>query len=128
MTNNDTWPYVIRGQYGTMEFGDGLDLSEQSPWADEFRKANGIESRQIIGEDGKSRREPANGQAAAHLDAVPRRDHMGNFLDAVRNGDRLACDVDLGCSVMVAIKMGVEAYRQDKVLFWDDQTEEIVVS
>ena len=53
---------------------------------------------------------------------------MGNFLDAVRNGDQLACDVDLGCSVMVAIKMGVEAYRQNKVMLWDPQTEEMIAT
>ena len=111
-----------------MNFGNGLDLKEQGTWADEFRKANGLENRQVIGTDGKSRPETAHGQASVQMDSVPRRDHMGNFLDAVRNGDRLACDVDLGCSVMVAIKMGVEAYRQNKVLLWDADAEEVVVS
>ena len=83
-------------------------MAEQATWSEEFQEANG--------------------QSSIHLDAVPRRDHMGNFLDAVRNGDRLACDVDLGCSVMVAIKMGVEAYRQNKVLLWDTDAEEVVAT
>ncbi|MCH2132716.1 MAG: Gfo/Idh/MocA family oxidoreductase [Phycisphaerales bacterium] len=128
MTNDDTWPYVIRGQYATMEFGNGIDLNEQGVWSNEFRDKNQIETRTVQGEDGKERQEPARGQAAVHLNSVPRRDHMGNFFDAVRNGDQLACDVDLGCSVMVAIKMGVEAYRQDKVMTWDAEQEQMIAT
>ncbi|MCH2153409.1 MAG: hypothetical protein MK089_08740, partial [Phycisphaerales bacterium] len=128
MTNDDTWPYVIRGQHATMNFGNGIDLKEQGVWSNEFRANNGIETRKVRGEDGKTRDEPGRGRAEVHLGSVPRRDHMGNFLDAVRNGDQLACDVDLGCSVMVAIKMGVEAYRQNKVMRWDAQAEEMIAT
>ncbi|HCA39302.1 MAG: Gfo/Idh/MocA family oxidoreductase [Phycisphaerales bacterium] len=118
MTNNDTWPTVIRGQYGTMEFGNGLTLSEQPPWWEEFRTANGVD---ITHEDGKPTPKP--GTATAHIDPMDRRDHMGNFLDAVRNGDRLACNVDLGCATMVAIKMAVDAWKHDQVLLWNDEQE-----
>ena len=128
MTNDDTWPYVIRGQHATMSFGNGIDLKEQGVWSNEFRANNQIETRKVTGDDGKTRDEPGRGRAEVHLGSVPRRDHMGNFLDAVRNGDQLACDVDLGCSVMVAIKMGVEAYRQNKVMLWDPQTEEMIAT
>jgi hypothetical protein len=48
---------------------------------------------------------------------------MGNFLDAVRNGERLACNVDLGCATMVAIKMAVDAWKHDQVLLWNDEQE-----
>ena len=48
---------------------------------------------------------------------------MGNFLDAIRNGDEQACNVDLGASTMVAIKMGVESLRQNKVMLWDETSE-----
>ena len=128
MTNDDTWPYVIRGQHATMNFGNGIDLKEQGVWSNEFRANNQIETKKVTGDDGKTRDEPGRGRAEVHLGSVPRRDHMGNFLDAVRNGDQLACDVDLGCSVMVAIKMGVEAYRQNKVMLWDPQKEEMIAT
>jgi hypothetical protein len=118
MTNNDTWPTVIRGQYGTMEFGDGLNLSEQSPWWEEFRTANDLLTIHSKGEP-----TPKPGAATAHLDPMDRRDHMGNFLDAVRKDDRLACNVDLGCATMVAIKMAVDAWKQDQVLLWDHERE-----
>ena len=51
---------------------------------------------------------------------------MGNFRDAVRGDAQPHCNVDLGCSTMVAIKMGVEAYRQDKTLLWDAERERVI--
>ena len=54
--------------------------------------------------------------ARAEVDAtarneIERRDHLGNFLDAARRETPPHCNVELGASTMVAIKMGVEAYR-----------------
>lgn len=122
MTNDDTWPTVIRGQYGTMNFDSTVTIKEQAVWSDEFRKANKLAASM---EDGSGEAALKPGEAEAIIAAKPRRDHMGNFLDAVRNGDRLACDAELGCSVMVAIKMGVEAYRQNCVMNWNPETEEM---
>jgi len=119
MTNDDTWPTVIRGQYGTMTFGDGLRLSEQSPWWKEFRVANGLP----VGEGDPN---PAPGGASASVERHARRDHMGNFLDAIREGSPLACNVDLGCATMVAIKMGVDAWKDDRVLRWDPDREVVI--
>ena len=59
---------------------------------------------------------------------APRRDHMGNFLDSVRGDDVPNCNVELGCSTMVVIKMGVEAYRQSKTLLWDADSERVIAS
>jgi hypothetical protein len=53
---------------------------------------------------------------------------MNSFIDAIRGKGKLSCNVDLGASVMVAIKMGVEAYRQNKVMLWDAKAEKMVVS
>ena len=51
---------------------------------------------------------------------------MGNFLDAVRGDAVPHCNVELGCSTMVAIKMGVEAYRRSKTLLWDPDSERVI--
>ena len=125
MTNDLGVPDIIRGQYGTMKFENGIALHEQAAWADEFRKANSdtVTVTTETDDDGKQITKPANGRAVSRHDVQGRRDHMGNFLDAVRNGDRLSCNVDLGASTMVAIKMAVESYRQDKVMLWDAETE-----
>ena len=54
-----------------------------------------------------------------------RRDMLGNFIDVVRKGGELNCNVDLGCATMVAIKMGVESYRRSKTLLWDAEKEQV---
>jgi hypothetical protein len=125
MTNDDTWPYVIRGRNATMSFDSGIKMDEQRPWWKEFREAN-ADKVQTTMNNGKP--DPQEGQASCSMDRVARRSHRDNFFDAVRNGDRLACNVDLGCATMVAIKMGVEAWRQDKVLRWDPEQEVVVAS
>ena len=51
---------------------------------------------------------------------------MENFLDGIREGARLNCNVELGCSTMVAIKMAVESYRQGEALRWDADSERVI--
>ncbi len=129
MTNDVGIPTLIHGQHGTMDLGDRqITIKEQSAWWKEFRQANaGMFPHQMkTNEQGKEVPEPPAGQASFSIHTSPRRDHMGNFLDAVRGEDEPHCYVELGCSSMVAIKMGVEAYRQSKTLLWDSASERVV--
>ena len=57
-----------------------------------------------------------------------RRDMHGNFIDVIRKGGQLNCNVNLGAATMVAIKMGVESYRQKKTMLWDAEKEKMIVS
>jgi len=109
MTNDVGLETVIRGQHGTMFVDEGPKLVGQGTWEEEFKSKNG-------------------GQMEVLLETKPRRDHMGNFFDAIRNGNELACNVDLGCATMVGIKMAVDALRFDKVLHWDALEEQVVMS
>jgi predicted dehydrogenase len=109
MTNDNGIPRVIRGQHGTIEFGGGLKLRGQPTWKDEFTAANG-------------------GQMEVTIPTEQRRDHVGNFIDAVRGQAELTCNEDLGCALMVAIKMGEDAYRENKVLLWDAEKERVVTA
>lgn len=52
--------------------------------------------------------------------------HMDNFLDCVRSRQEPNLGADLGYRVMTAIRMGVDAYRQNVTLFWDRQRERAV--
>ena len=130
MTNDGDLPTVIRGQHGTIEFVDGIKISEQSVWWKEFRNANAdhVQTRMEKNEKGEETPTPAPGQATIHIPNSARPDHMGHFLGALRGECELACNVDLGCSTMVAIKMGVESYRQEKTLLWDSQRETVAGS
>ena len=109
MTNDEGLPTLIRGQHGTMFVDEGPKLVGQRTWEKEFRAKNGDQMECI-------------------LEQPDRRDHMGNFFDAIRNGDELACNVDLGCATMVGIKMAVDALRYDKVMRWDAQNEKVIAT
>ena len=50
---------------------------------------------------------------------------LTSLLDVLRRKDRLACNADLGCATMVAIKMAVESFRQSKTLLWDAKEEKV---
>jgi len=127
MVNDSNSPMVIYGQYGTMRFinqrgiGSGLFIEEQQVWWERFRKANAdmVQTRWKSDARGKKYPRPVPGKAVATFDIEHSRNHMGNFLDAVRGISPLNCNVDLGCTTMVAIKMGVEALRRNRVMNWD---------
>lgn len=129
MTNDVGIPDMIRGQHATMHFGGdfdrgvrvgGIRLTEQSAWAPEFRAANAGDVRfpARVGEGADGSPDERPGRAFADLSVPPRRDHMGNFLDAIRESAPIACNIELGCATMVAIKLGVEAWRQERVMRW----------
>ncbi len=129
MTNDVGFPTVIHGQHATLEFGDRtIDLIEQGAWWKEFRKTNaGLFANRMVNDDEGNRvPEPPPGKATFSIHSSPRRDQMGNFLDSVRGEASPHCNVELGCSTMVAIKMGVEAYRQSRTLLWDADSERVV--
>ena len=131
MTNDGTLDTVIRGQYGTIELsGEEPVFKEQSTWMKEFRSVNAglVENRMTKNDKGEEKPDPAPGKASFTLHTSPRRDHMGNFIDSVRGLDKPNCNVELGCATMAAIKMGVEAYRREKVMLWDAKAEKVVES
>jgi hypothetical protein len=51
---------------------------------------------------------------------------VGNFLDVIRGEGTPHCNVELGAATMVAIKLGIEAFRQRKTMLWDAATEKVV--
>jgi hypothetical protein len=46
----------------------------------------------------------------------------------LRGNGTLHCNVDLGASTMVAIKLAVESYRQKKTMLWDAKREKVVAA
>jgi predicted dehydrogenase len=110
LTNDTQMPTRIYGQYGTIELpdnGGNATYTGNGDFKQEFRDRHNNYDEVII---------PSQNQ----------RDMEGNLIDCIRKGGKLFCNVDLGCATMVAIKMGVEAYRQNKTLMWDAKNEKVV--
>jgi predicted dehydrogenase len=143
MTNDGGLETMIRGQHGTITLAENaIELREQGTWWPEFRKANADLAppapttqpadnptsvwRMEISEKGDETPAPPPGQANVRIATEARPDHMGHFLGAIRGECKVSCNVDLGCSTMVAIKMAVESYRHDKALLWDAQAERVI--
>ena len=104
LTNDTQRPTRIFGQYGTMEFDGDVIMTGNGAFKDDFRKLN-------------------DGYDMIRIPTKETRDLEGNFIDVIRKGGRLHCNAELGCTTMVAIKMGVESYRQSKTLLWDHDRE-----
>lgn len=109
LTNDAGIPDRIYGKYGTLELGGEPKLKFNGDFKEEFHAKNG-------------------GKEEASLAVANGRDLKGNWFDAIRGKDSLRCNVELGTSTMVAIKMAVESYRQRKTMVWDAKTEQVVVA
>src|SRR5207244_790188 len=102
-------PDRIYGKHGTMELGGEPSLRFNGDFKEEFKAKN-------------------DGKEEVRLPIKQRLDIEGNFIDVLRGKDKLACNSDLGCSTMVAIKMAVESYRQKKTMLWDAKHEKVVTA
>ena len=109
MTNTSGVEERICGNEATLTFQDGVTLRAQDAWKEEFQKKNGSPE-------------------AFNLKTTARREHMENFLDAIRGKAELHCSHELGAATMVGIKLGVEAYRSHKTAVWDAAKEKAIVS
>ena len=56
----------------------------------------------------------------------PRSNHMLNWLECLRSRQKPHCDHETGYRVMVAIALGVAAYRKRKVMSFDPIKEELI--
>jgi predicted dehydrogenase len=109
LTNDAGIPDRIYGKHGTMELGGEPLLRFNGDFKEEFKAKN-------------------DDKEEVRLPIKQRRDLEGNFIDVLRGQDKLACNADLGCATMVAIKMAVESYRQRKTMLWDARREKVVTA
>ena len=101
---------MIRGHEANLEFvGNAVEIRPERIYRQKFRGAH-------------------DGKESIRIPAGKREHHMLNFINAVRSRreEDLNCGPDLGYKVLVCISMSIKAYRENKVLFWDREKEEIV--
>ncbi len=117
MANSTHIPGLIRGQKGTIvvvDHGrfegqtDHITVNSEEIYRDEFVKKYGYQSMQIPVAD-------------TPVDA-----HMANFFECIRTREKPHLDADTGYHAQVVISMGVDSFRENKVLFFDPKKEEVV--
>jgi len=108
LTNDTPVPIRIYGQYGTIDFLEQNEmlLTGNGDYVDEFRQKHG-------------------GYNKVSPNVTPMEDMHENFFSVIREGGQLNCGVEQGTSTMVAIKMAVESYRQNKTMLWDAEKQQI---
>jgi len=101
MANSKGAPTVIRGHRATI-YADCRVVAEEE-FAGWFKERYGA--------------------AEIRLPSKERMGHMDDFLHCVRTREKPSCNEELAYRTMVGIKLGVDSYRQDKVIFFDAAAE-----
>lgn len=105
MANEQGNPVIIRGHCGTIYFTKDkkLRIAAEPQFVEWFKKEHGAE--ELI------------------FEPRPRLDHMDKWLECIRTRGPVHLDAETAYRAMCGIKMGVDSYRQDKVIFWDGERE-----
>lgn len=53
--------------------------------------------------------------------------HLREWLEAIRNGTQPGCDIDQGFQEAMTAHMGTLSYKHHKKIFWDGESEKIIV-
>jgi predicted dehydrogenase len=104
-------PQLIRGTKGTLYLeGAKVRIVPERPYRDEFKKKYNADELVIeTGSEYQGKPWTAN--------------HQANFINAIRGQEAVHFDVDLGYKAMVAIRLGVDAYRNGQVMYFDRSRE-----
>lgn len=104
MANRQGLPTVIRGHYATIRPKDGgIHVVPEDEFKEWFKKQFGQEEL-----------------------VIPRKTrpgHVDNWLECMRTREQCYLDAETAYRAMAGIKMAVDSYRQDRVIFWDAQRE-----
>ncbi|HLK22620.1 MAG TPA: Gfo/Idh/MocA family oxidoreductase [Bryobacteraceae bacterium] len=102
MANGTSVPHLIRGHKATLEF-----------------TRTGFTIRPDGENGGQEIVHQKTGAEALDL-------HHRNLQNAIRHGEALKCDVNLGYRGVVACEMGVQSYRKRRTMRWDAAKQRIV--
>lgn len=106
MANRQSNPTMIRGHFATIRPDDENDdralVTAEREFAEWFTKEFGAEEIAI---------------------SAPSVDHRKNFREAVRSRGPVNLDAETAFRAMAGIKMGVDAYREEKTIYWDGARE-----
>ena len=101
------------GQFASVSITSGVvEARPETLYAREFRSRTGTDLVRVAVDN----RDQQNARTS----------HMLNFLECVRTRAKPVFDAYFGYQVMVAIKLGVDSYRNGRIMCFDPQTERIL--
>ena len=107
MSNRQGNPVMIRGHRATIRpHKEGMQVTAEDEFKEWFKGRYGAE--EVI------------------IPKETREDHMMNWLNAVRTRGEVTCTPEIAYRAMAAVKMGCDSWRQDKMIFWDNERERYV--
>ena len=108
MCNETRNPLMIRGHKGTIYKNDdgSMRVVAEKQFLDWFKKEHGAEEIVVKPQD--------------------RDDHFTNWFNCMRNRTEPHLPIETAYRALAGIWMGVESYKQDKVMFWDNDAERFV--
>ena len=131
MANSTSAPLSVFGNWGTLEIV--TEQLENDPNRGQGDNARGPRRRARTVAVAKAERtfqkefkEANDGKTEVRIEPGERPDLIDDWLDCMRSRQQPVYDVLKGYQVMVAIKLGVDSYRQGKVMAFDPKTRRLL--
>lgn len=106
-------------QDGTEGYAHGVRFVGESGWAHVTRGALNLYNPDVL-------RDPQNKCGTMPIRLPASRDHMRNFVDAIRNRTRAICDIDTAVRSDTLCQIALIAVKRARRLEWDPQAERFV--
>jgi len=106
-------------QDGTEGYEHGIRFIGESGWAHVTRGALNLHDPDVL-------RDPQNKCGTMPIQLPASRDHMRNFVDAIRSGTRAICDIDTAVRSDILCQIALIAVKRARRLEWDPQAERFV--
>jgi predicted dehydrogenase len=117
LANDTPIRHLIRGHKGTLEFTrSGFVITPQKSVTDSVISGTGED----VNKDGQIVHKKTGAEDVTL--------HQRNLLNAIRKGDALKCDQNLGYYGVVVCMMGVQSFRENTYLRWDAENQKVVIA
>ncbi len=115
LANDTPIRHLIRGNLGTLEFTrSGFVISPQKAVTESVISGTG----ENVNESGEIVYQKTGAEDVTL--------HHRNLLNAIRKGDPLKCDQNLGYYGVVVCMMGVQSFRENAYLRWDETKQKVI--
>jgi predicted dehydrogenase len=129
MGNAESAPLTIYGNWGTLQIVQGQFQAGDSMGDLTRGRARGPRERAVIKAERQFQnkfKEANDGKTEVAIDPEESEDQADNWLNCMRTREKPVYDVLKGYQVMVAIKLGVESYRQGRVMAFDPAAKRVL--